>query len=249
MTKRWKDLLPPLAAALAVLVLALLPQKLSRVRDAALEGAVHPEALREDSNFPAKPPELPGRARLLGKNTSGFNNFTSMYQSLEGAELEEAAAQASKAMAALEEAGVLPPGAVPDPGDFYTGDAWYLRDQTDLSSAGFWELHAYSPPAVEYLQLFLDRESGEILALELLAPALSDWEQEALETGGKFLNRLGLEYTWLDGAGRESVFCLEDGETMYYVRRPRDGLDILPRWEGETDLSNAAVYDVAKSGG
>ena len=63
--RNWKNWLAPILTCLTVAALALVPLRLSILRDGELTGAVHTEMLAEDSNFPAKPPELPRRLQLL----------------------------------------------------------------------------------------------------------------------------------------------------------------------------------------
>ena len=71
---------------LTVLALALLPPRLSALGDGALLGGVHSEELGEDSNFPARPPDLPGRIELLATQQTAPERLTIAEQVLESPE-------------------------------------------------------------------------------------------------------------------------------------------------------------------
>ena len=98
-----------LLAALTVPALALLPPRLSLLGDET--GVVHTEALGENSNFPIKPPDLPGRVWLLVQWQQSSGSVTIVEQSVEEtAAREEAERQVRAALAELTEGGVLPAG-------------------------------------------------------------------------------------------------------------------------------------------
>lgn len=197
--KNWKHCLPPLFTALAVLVLALLPPRLSSLEDRSLSGAVHTEDLAEDSNFPSKPPDLPGRVRLLVQWQYSPGEVTIVQQELtEPAAQAEAEAQIRAALAELTEAGVLPSGQ-PDFPEGFTASRLYLRNQEDLSSASF--LLAESRDQITYsLSIILDLETGLALSIRLVGPDVMMEDFTPHEQGRQFLDRLGLEYEALGGS-------------------------------------------------
>ena len=76
--RNWKNWLFPLLTALTVTALALLPLHLSTLEDGRLTGTVHTEPLAADNNFPARPPDLPGRIWLLLQLAEMPENLTVM---------------------------------------------------------------------------------------------------------------------------------------------------------------------------
>lgn len=174
----------------ALTVLALLPPRLSLLGDET--GVVHTEALGENSNFPIKPPDLPGRVWLLVQWQQSSGSVTIVEQSVEEtAAREEAERQVRAALAELTEVGVLPAGQ-PDFEEGFTVSRLYLRDQTDLSSAGF--LLVESRNQKEYaLSMALDLETGQALTFRLAGPRVFMEDLSPQEMGRRFLDRLGLE--------------------------------------------------------
>lgn len=224
--RNWKNWLLPLLTVLTVGALALLPLRLSTVEDGKLMGAVHAEALTADNNFPAKPPELPGRVRLLAQYASVPELLTIVEQEPEGEKREELSVQARAELQKLVELGVLPEKSNAYDADFFAA-LLYLRDQRDLSSAAFAMLDTYDKETGESLTLYLDQESGHILALELHSELLWDSSAPAEDTGRAFFDNLGLQYEPLDSVQQAiAVFRLADSQTIGWVRRYRDFLCI-----------------------
>ena len=81
--RNWKNWLAPIFTCLTVVALALLPLRLSMLQDKTLTGTVHTEPLAEDSNFPAKPPELLRRLQLLAQQREFAETLTIIGQELE----------------------------------------------------------------------------------------------------------------------------------------------------------------------
>lgn len=214
--RNWKNWLPPVLTALTVACLTVLPLRLSGLRDGKLIGTVHAEELGADSNFPARPPELPGRVWLLAERNERPDRLTIVDQQLEGEELDLAFEQVYEELRQLEEAGVLPPVSAWEEFDRVTGNRVYLRDQTDLSSAAFWELNVYWKETGEYMWLYLDKETGRVLAL-------MSWfygETADPETmGRRFLDRLGLKYEMMEQLDTSALFRLTESSVLYdFVR-------------------------------
>ena len=144
--RNWKNWLLPLLTALTVGALALLPLRLSTLEDDRLTGTVHAEDLTADNNFPSKPPELPGRIRLLTQYQSVPELLTIVGQEPEAAKLEELSNQAWAELARLVKLGILPEkSGVYNRG--FRGSLLYLRDQRDLSSAAFAMLDTFNEEA------------------------------------------------------------------------------------------------------
>lgn len=165
--RNWKNWLFPILTALTVTALALLPLRLSTLEDSKLTGTVHAEDLSEDSNFPFKPPDLPGRLWLLVQWQEMPENITIMSHELEGAERDRAMAQLREDLAEL--GSLLSPAARTLLSEI-DGDSWewsrhYLRDQTDLSSASFITASTHDKNQKTYLSATVDGESGQIVGL------------------------------------------------------------------------------------
>lgn len=232
--KNWKNCLAPILTVLTVLALALLPLRLSAAMDQMLTGTVHTEALAEDSNFPAKPPALPRRLQLLAQNRELADSLTIIGQDLEGSALAENTEQARRELAALSEAGLLPKELEPDNAELFAGKL-YLRDQMDLSSAGFVNIGGYDKVSGEYRSLVLDAETGFLVELELDSVWLRKAPPDAAEAGAAFLDRLGVEYRLVEQSRSSPWACfrLSGAPVLYYVTIGRTTLHIGPwlDWE------------------
>lgn len=235
--------LPPLLAALTVLVLALLPPRLSLLGDET--GVIHTEVLGENSNFPARPPAMPGRIALLARWEFDPDALTIVEQLIEGPEaLAEAAVLARTAVEALTEAGVLPSGQPEfDWGENFTAARLYLRDQTDLSSAGF--LTVWTTDGRDYdLSMVLDLESGRALSFRLTGPAVWMEDIPPEDVGARFLDALGAEeglsYEPLEDQDHRSyaaAFRLTDCRAVYRVLAFSRLLEFAPEPDREPEES------------
>ena len=231
----WKNWLFPILTALTVAALALLPLRLSTLEDQELTGTVHAEALTADHNFPSRPPELPGRMWLLAQYQSAPDLLTIIGQEPEEEKLAKLSAQARTELERLAGLGVLPEDADTLYRDF-DGSILYLRDQRDLSSAAFTVLSAYDKATGGSLSLYLDGESGRILALELTSELLWPFSTPAEDIGAAFLDGLGLEnYERIHADGTHiAVFRLAGSHTLCWVRFYRETLSISLELDWET---------------
>lgn len=232
--RNWKNWLAPILTGLTVVALALLPLRLSVLRDGELTGRIHTEELAEDSNFPARPPELPRRLQLLAQQRELADSLTVIGQELEGRALAENAELARGELAALVEAGVLP-GALNSDDVQLFGSKLYLRDQTDLSSAGFVNLGGYDKSSGEYRSLVLDAETGLLVELELVCTRILEEPLDAAEVGAAFLDRLGAEYQLVENnrSSLRAKFRLSGAPVLYYAAIDHSILQIGPwlDWE------------------
>lgn len=241
--RNWKNWLAPILTCLTVAALALVPLRLSILRDGELIGAVHTELLAEDSNFPAKPPELPRRLQLLAQQRELADSLTVIDQALEGRALTENTELARKELAELIEAGVLP--AEIDAGSTNLfGSKLYLRDQTDLSSAGFVNLGGYDMTSGEYRSLVLDAETGLLVDLELDSVWILKDPPDAAEAGAAFLDRLGAAYQLVDSNSLWACFRLQGAPVLYYATVGRSTLRIGP-WLDWEALDRSGAWDAA----
>lgn len=237
--RNWKNWLAPILTCLTVAALALVPLRLSTLQDQQLTGTVHTEALAEDSNFPAKPPELPRRLQLLAQQRQLADSLTLIDQALEGRALTENAELARGELAELIEAGVLPDALDSNNTELF-GSKLYLRDQTDLSSAGFVNLGGYDKASGEYRSLVLDAETGLLVDLELDCAWILTEPLDAAEAGAAFLDRLGAAYQLVDSNSLWACFRLQGAPVLYYAAVGRTTLRIGPWLDWEAlDLSQS----------
>lgn len=243
----WKNWLLPLLTCLAVVCLAVLPPRLSALRDRGLTGAVHTEALGENSNFPAKPPELSGRLWLLAQLHSFPDTLTIVEQTIEDEEMEALRPEILEELEALEEAGILPEG-VREEVENLSGSRVYLRDQADLSSAAFWQVNAFSDQTGESLSLYLDRETGRTAALSFWSYRLRKTARlSPAEAGMALLDRLEVGYEAAQReSGVETVLRLEESRVLYDILDLRTHLRIIPDVDWEAlDEEDGALFDIA----
>lgn len=243
----WKNWLLPLLTCLVVVCLAVLPLRLSVLRDQGFTSAVHTENLGEHSNFPAKPPELPGRLWLLAQLNSFPDTLTIVDQAIEDEELEKLRPEILTELEALEAAGILPEGLRERLGEF-AGSRVYLRDQTDLSSAAFWQLYAINAETGEYLSVYLDRETGRTAALDFWSYRLrKEAKLSPAEAGMALLDRLEADYEISrEESGEITVLRLTESRVLYDVldlgthRRIIPGVDWAALEEGDGTLFDIA---------
>lgn len=248
--RNWKNWLAPILTGMTVAALALLPLRLSILKDGELTGAVHTEMLAEDSNFPAKPPELGRRLQLLAQQRELADSLTIIDQVLEGRSLTENTELVREELADLIKAGGLP--AEIDVGSATLfGSKLYLRDQADLSSAGFVNLGGYDKASGEYRSLVLDAETGLLVDLEVDSVWIRKEPLDAAEIGAAFLDRLGVNYQLVreDPASLWACFRLSGTPVLYYATIGRTTLNIGPwlDWEAldlSQDRSGALGYPV-----
>lgn len=253
--RNWKNWLAPVFTCLTVVALALAPLQLSILRDQGLTGTVHTEALAEDSNFPARSPALPRRLQLLAQQRELADSLTIIGQNLEGSALAESVELARGELAHLAEAGILPKEIEPDNADLFAGKV-YLRDQTDLSSAGFVELSGYDKESGEYRSLVLDAETGLVARLEMDSVWILKEPPDAGKAGAALLDRLGLEYQPVENSPPWASFRLQGAPVLYYVTIDHTTLRIGPwiDWEaldlsGDRNASLGIATDAAAGAG
>lgn len=236
-----KNWLAPIFTGLAVLALALLPQRLSVLQDQKLTGAVHAEELAADSNFPAKPPELPGRIWLLAQWMDGSENLAVVGQELadDAGESAKTLAMAREAVAALKESGAVPREVPLEDIQAFDGQRLYLRDRSSLSSAEFLTLESADKRVGAHLFLILDGETGQVLHIRLNYPAVSNYADTAASAGRALLDGLGAWTELLADEWLYAVFRLPDCRALYYAVLERNSLTIAPGIDWEAVESSA----------
>lgn len=223
----WKNWLFPLLTALTVAALALLPLRLSTLGDGRLTGTVHAEPLAGDNNFPSKPPELPGRVWLLVQWREMPENLTVMSQELDG---EERDREMRNLREALEDLGsLLSPEAAAllaeADGGSWDWFRYYLRDQTDLSSASFVVASTYDKSRRVSLYATMDGESGQLVSLALHCEDGVSCGASTLELGKAILDRLGLNYTPEQDSDTSAYFRLPDCGSLFWIVKEWNELD------------------------
>lgn len=215
----WKNWLFPLLTALTVAALALLPLRLAVLEDEALTGTVHTEPLAADNNFPAAPPDLPGRVRLLTRWMETPENLTIMSQELEGGDRDREMLRLHEALADL--GGLLSPSAhsvfAGVEADSWDWSRYYVRDQADLSSASFITASAHDAKRRVSLSATLDGETGQLLGLVFHHIDGLPWPSAPLELGKTILDRLGLDYTPEEVYDASAYFRLPDCKSLFWV--------------------------------
>lgn len=238
--KNWKNWLLPGLTCLLAAGLALLPRQISSWQDGELIGTVHSEELASDSNFPIRLLELPKRLELLARWEGDAELITVIDQTLgmDSRESADAAEAARKELAALAEAGVLPGKDLSALWDvenleFRMISRVYLRDQRDLSGAGFLVLECSDDPMGISYQMTLDQETGHALKLTADIPDVQKYSRDPEKVGSTFLDRLGLERETLEKGYNASVFRMDGGAVLYYVVVSKSWLQIVPSvdWE------------------
>ena len=225
--RNWKNGLFPVLTALTVAALALLPLRLSTLEDVELAGTVHAEPLTADNNFPARPPDLPGRVWLLVRLMEMPERLTIMSQELEGEDRDREMTRLREALADL--GSLLPPHTASllegVEGDSWEWSRYCLRDQTDLSGASFTMASTHEQKGRVSLSATLDGESGQLLALAFRHIDGVSAFASARELGEAILDRLGLEYTPEEDYGSIAYFRLPDCKSLFWITKDWDELD------------------------
>lgn len=230
----WRSWLVPILTLLAVACLTVLPPRLSDWGDRELTGFVHAEALREDNNFPVRPPVLERRLELAAAGDRSDSGLMEVWREPGAREASELTEQVRKELRELGELGLFPPEASElTEFDF---SYLYLRDSRDLASARF--IRAYNRQIP--LFLLLDGETGRALRVRIY-----DWRcpLDPAEAGAAFLERLGLAGELVSRGGGFADFRVPGSGAEYTVLLYNSQTEILPRLEqaaGEAALGALA---------
>ena len=223
----WKNWLFPVLTLLTVAALALLPLRLSALEDGELTGTVHAEGLSEDTNFPFKPPDLPGRIWLLVQLNELPEGLTIMSQELEGEDRDREMERLREALADLGSL-LFPetPGLLAEiDGDSWDWTRYYLRDQTDLSSASFTMASTYDKKRGASLSATIDGESGQLVSLAFHCVDGVPCDASALELGEAILDRLGLDSVPEQEFDTSACFRLPDCKSLFWIVTEWNELD------------------------
>lgn len=214
----WRNWLLPILTFLTAACLTALPPRLSDWGDRELAGSVHAEALREDNNFPLRPPALERRLELAAamelQDSGGLMDARREFTAQESGEM---AKEVRGELAALAELGILPRETA-ETAEFTFTDV-YLRDPVDLASARFVRSVSRQGP----MTLLLDGETGRVLRLRI-----HEWRcpLDPAEAGESFLGRLGLEGELVSGSGGFALFHVPNSGVRYDVLQYRTWMEI-----------------------
>lgn len=234
--KQVKKWLPLGLTCLVVLASALLPQELSRTRDAQLLGQVHAEELTVEGSLPSKPATLEEKLKLLGMwsrdETTAVYLSQELLRDAEG--LQEGSPSSlesvfSTAVRSFAEAGILPEQMSPENLTLTGGERVLLRSQSSGVSASYLNLWGMLGNYSEgYLNLVLDEDTGAVCGLYLFWPRALKYLPPPDEIGSAFFQALGVDAELLGGGDREALFLLPECGLQYIVSFGPDTLDITP---------------------
>lgn len=138
--KKWKNRLLPIFTCLVVLGAALLPQRLSELRDHTLMGTVHTEKLT-DNWLLARPLSLAERIELLTLWSDEPERFTVVTQELSvkmaPEEILALQTQVWKELKSLADAGIFPDEMLQEETSDLSGERTSVRLSDDLRSTTF----------------------------------------------------------------------------------------------------------------
>lgn len=248
--KEKKTWLPVGLTCLVVLGAVLLPQSVSRARDARLLGRVHAEAMEVAGGLPTRPASLEEKLTLLGiwsRDSGAVSYFTQdLLWDTENREEDSAGSWDQAAVAAVEslvEAGVVPEELGTEPPVVAGGERMLLRSQSSGVSASFLSLWCSYDRFGGSLDLVLDEDTGTVVQLYLSWPGLRQLLPSPGGVGEAFFETLDLEAELLEEGKRTAIFLLPACAVQYEVLLERDIL-----WINSTGMS-AAGQDSPKAAG
>lgn len=233
--KQVKKWLPLGLTCLVVLAAALLPQKLSRARDAQLLGQVHAEELTVEGSLPSRPATLEEKLALLGMwsrdETTAVYLSQVLLRNAEGLQEDSSSLESvfSTAVRSFAEAGILPEQLSLESMTLTSGERVLLRSQSSGVSASYLNLWGMLGNYSEgYLNMVLDEDTGAVYGLSLFWPGALKYLPPPDEVGSAFFQALGLEAELLGGGKWEALFLLPECGLQYIVSFSPDTLDIMP---------------------
>lgn len=218
--KKWKNWLLPIFTCLVVLCAALLPQRLSELRDRALLGAVHAEELTDD-RLHARPLSLAERMELLSLWLSEPERFTLVTQDLSAKmtpeEMPALQTQVWKELNSLVVAGVLSEEMLPEDLSRLSGERASVRLSEDLRGATFLQLGVVDKWKGPDLSILLDADTGHAIALQVFSPISAHLAATATDIGKAFMDRLGIENQVQTPGADHAVVLLPETGVLYDI--------------------------------
>lgn len=218
--KKCKNWLLPIFTCLVVLCAALLPQRLSELRDRALLGAVHTEELT-DNRLPARPLSLAERIELLSLWSIEQENFTVVTQELSPKmtpeEMPALQTQVWEELKSLVEAGVLSEEMLPEDLSRLSGERTSVRLSEDLQGATVLQLGVVDKWKGPDLSIILDADTGHAIALQVFSPISEPLAATATDIGKAFMDRLGIENQVQTPGADHAVILLPETKVLYDI--------------------------------
>ena len=232
--KRMKQWLPLGLTCLVVLAAVLLPQKISRTRDAQLLGQVHAEELTVEGGLPSRSASLEARLTLLGMWSRDESAAAYLIQELlrNAESLQEDGASSLEAVLSpaangLAETGILPEGFPLEDMTLKGGERILLRSQSSGLSASYLNLWCVlGDDSGGYLNILLDEDTAAVCGLHMAWPGAFQYQPSPVEVGDAFFRVLGVKAELLGGGKWEALFLLPDCALQYMVSFGPDTLDI-----------------------
>lgn len=217
--KKWKNRLLPLLTVLVVLCAALLPQRLSALRDRTLLGTVHTEEVT-DSGLLARPLRAAERIELLALWLEEPEQFTEVTQELSAKgtteEMPALRTQVEDELKSLAEAGVLSAEMLPEDISRLSGTRTSVRLSEDLRGAAFLQLEVTDGKGTD-VSVTLDADTGNAVALQVFFPLSGSLPAFADEIGRAFLDRLGVENLVQFHGAEHAELLLPETNVLYHV--------------------------------
>lgn len=218
--KNWKNRLLPILTCLVVLCAALLPQRLSELRDRTLLGTVHTEKLTDDWLL-ARPLSLAERIELLSLWSWEPERFTVVTQDLSAQKMPKEMAglqtQVWEELDRLAEAGVLSKEMLPEDISRISGTRTSVRLPEDLREATFLWMEVTDKWKGTDLSIVLDADTGHAVALQVFFPVSEQLPVTAAESGKVFLDRLGIENQVQSSGADHAVILLPETNILYDI--------------------------------
>jgi len=243
--KKFTPWLLPLFTALAVFAAAVLPSRISSLRDEALFARVHTEDLSGESSLPLQPPDLTRRLHLLARWTETDDILTVQRDTTEEALFTSLQDAAMRQLHNLSDAGPLPRELTDCNWDLFYASELYLQEK--LTVAEFYCLSVSSKAEETHLWMILDAETMCLLWLEFSHPLMGKVSPLDLpaNVGQCFLEAIGLLPQLAYESETDAFFLLPDSNLAYSVTLSPYFLCIRPTalyMEAETPTDAAAVF-------
>lgn len=218
--KKWKNRLLPIFTCLVVLGAALLPQRLSELRDHTLMGTVHTEKLT-DNWLLARPLSLAERIELLALWADEPERFTVVTHELSvkmaPEEILALQTQVWKELKSLADAGIFPDEMLQEETSDLSGERTSVRLSDDLRSTTFLRLDRLDKRSGMHLSIFMDADTGHAVAMQAFCPTSVRSSATASDIGKAFLDRLDLDNQVQTSCANRAVLLLPETDIQYVV--------------------------------
>lgn len=189
--KTIKSWLLPALACLSVLVAALLPPRVSLLRDRSLDRAIYTEEAAPDSSLSSHSTTLSERISLLYQmEFDRDDSVITVIQEQDDLDLTEQTALT--ALKSLASNCVIPLTAIPETIPDLSGSQFICRSRSNGVSASFLQLSG-GDAAGFYFTMVLDEESGAVCVMELVSGNAAHTLGLSEQMAEQYYDSLGLE--------------------------------------------------------